>query len=53
MKGFVVIMKKVIIFILSVLLISCSSIGIDYSPVSNRGRVSVSNSAGAYINVGF
>lgn len=46
-------MRKVIIFILSVLLISCSSIGIDYSPISNRGRVSVSNTGGGYINVGF
>jgi lipoprotein len=53
MKGFVVIMKKIIIFIVSVLLISCSSIGVDYSPVSNRGRVSVSNTGGGYINVGF
>lgn len=46
-------MKKIIIFIVSVLVISCSSIGIDYSPISNRGRVSVSNSGGGYINVGF
>ena len=53
MKGFLIIMKKIIIFILSVLLISCSSIGIDYSPISNRGRVSVSNTGGGYINVGF
>lgn len=49
------VMKKVIIFVLSVLLISCSSIGIDYSPLSNSGRVSVSVSGtgGGYINVGF
>lgn len=47
------IMRKIIIFILSVLLISCSSIGIDYSPISNSGRVSVSNTGGGYINVGF
>lgn len=53
MKGFEIIMRKVIIFVLSVLLISCSSIGVDYSPVSNRGRVSVSNTGGGYINVGF
>jgi lipoprotein len=53
MKGFVMVMKKVIIFVLSVLLISCSSIGIDYSPLSNSGRVSVSGTGGGYINVGF
>lgn len=46
-------MKKIIIFILSALLISCGSIGIDYSPISNSGRVSVSNTGGGYINVGF
>lgn len=46
-------MKKIIIFILSVLLISCSSIGIDYSPISNSGRVSVVNTGGGYINIGF
>lgn len=46
-------MKKIIIFILSILLISCSSIGIDYSPTGNTGRISVSNTGGGYINIGF
>ena len=47
-------MKKIIlILVLSLILISCSSIGIDYSPVSNSGRVSVSGTSGGYINVGF
>lgn len=47
-------MKKIILILfLMFILVSCSSIGVDYSPVSNRGRVSVSGTGGGYINVGF
>lgn len=47
-------MKKVILILfLMFILVSCSSIGVDYSPVSNSGRVSVSGTGGGYINVGF
>lgn len=45
-------MKKVILILfLMFILVSCSSIGVDYSPVSNSGRVSVSGTGGGYINV--
>lgn len=47
-------MKKIILILfLMFILVSCSSIGVDYSPVSNSGRVSVSGTSGGYINVGF
>lgn len=46
-------MKKIMLILTSLILMSCSSIGINYTPDARHGNVSVSGNTGGYINIGF
>ena len=46
-------MKKITLILISFILMSCPSIGINYTPYARHGNVSVPGNTGGYINIGF